>query len=106
MALHPKMYRFDEALKRFNRHVERRAHKKITSDDNDKNKTTFCSYGDEFEVLPVVDASHLCARKAICLETLEVDGAQRRKELHELWIEATEVMTVDRRSKNEKIRSR
>lgn len=94
VALHLEMYRFDEALKRFRSDVEHHPHKKSTTGDNDENETTFCNYGDDYDVSLVVDTTHLCAQKTICLRTFKVDDAQQCEEPFEAWMKAVEKIAV------------
>lgn len=100
VALHPKMYRFDETLERLPSNVELHTRKEVTTNDNNENGTTLCNYEFDYEVSPVVDTSHLCASKLTCLETSEAEQAEQSEKPFEAWMEATEKLEVERLKKN------
>lgn len=101
VALHPKKYRFDEAPERFHSDFDHHVHRESTTDDNDENGITFCNYENDYQVSFVVDANHLCAENATCVETLEVDNAYKSEALFEAWMKAMEKMAVNKEGENE-----
>lgn len=102
VALHPKTYPVDETPGRFSSDVEHHPHREITSNDNGINKTTFCNYGHEFEILPLSAASHLSVQKQSAQRHLEIDSGQRSRKPIQAWMEAVETMAEDRKNKIEK----
>lgn len=104
MDLHSEKYRIEETLERFYFDVVHHAHNKSTTNNNNENGTTFCNDRKDYKVLPVVDASHFCAKNATCLETLEVDDAQQIEEPFEAWMDAIKKMAVIKERENEENR--
>lgn len=49
----------------------------------------------------MVNASHLCAENAPCLEAFEVDHAQESEEPFKVWMEAMEKMAVNRKKEDQ-----
>lgn len=96
VGLLPEIKRFDKALKQFSSGVGNNRHKGISINDSHKDETSLCNYEDDAELLPVVDASHLCAQKTICLETLKVDDAQDSKEPFDAWMDAVKKKAMHR----------
>lgn len=84
------MYRLDEALELFHSDVGHHPHKEVSTNDIDENETTFCNYGDDFKVSPVMDASPLCVQKSLCLENSDVENAQQSEKPFGTWIKAME----------------